>query len=122
MFFLILYYLASKEICIRPTTIRTTTTTKDTLAIHSVRPGTFSSSSSVLAMTIPTAPSFLPSSPSRLPLPDFCPNPASMAALRSTHSARHTVIRIGRIIVYCTNGNQKKEQLPGDNRVKRGFN
>ena len=35
---------------------------------------------------------------------------------------RHTVIRIGRIIVYCTNGNQKKEQLPGDNRVKRGFN
>ena len=35
---------------------------------------------------------------------------------------QHTVIRIGRIIVYCTNGNPKKEQLPGDNRVKQGFN
>jgi hypothetical protein len=37
-------------------------------------------------------------------------------------SPKHTVIRIGRIIVYCTNGNQRKEQLPGDNRVKQGFN
>ena len=34
---------------------------------------------------------------------------------------RHIALRIGRIGMVCTNGNQKKEQLPRGTRVKRGF-